>query len=237
MLNTIKLGTLLLNGEPKKPCVVPEEDTKVLIGDTVSGMELEWIRLGDLLLAKNCVCTDVSWFWLDQLDLIYGRTITIDGKHYFCSSLSVGKEMGVPNEWDFYLDSIGYLPYQLTVPFWGKDAAKSDLTQPQRVVRGGDAARSWGFAYWESRYEDVGFRPILEPLDKRLQAPDLLNRQVRIRGTRSEITIGTLVDYDDYDVVLNDVVVASGSEYISKRGADIFVSRSNIAGIARLQAG
>lgn len=237
MLNTIKLGTLLLNGEPKKPCVVPEDDMKILIGDTVSGMELEWIRLGDLLLAKNCVCTDVSWFWLDQLGLIYGRTITIDRKQYFCSSLSVGKEMGVPNEWDFYLDSIGYLPYQLTVPFWGKDAAKSDLTQPQRVVRGGDAARSWGFAYWESRYEDVGFRPILEPLDKRLQALDLLNRQVRIRGTRSEITIGTLVDYDDYDVVLNDVIVAPESECIYKRGTNVFVNRSNIAGIARLQAG
>lgn len=195
------------------------------------------IRLGDLLLAKNCVCTDVSWFWLDQLDLIYGRTITIDGKQYFCSSLSVGKEMGVPNEWDFYLDSIGYSPYQLTFPFWGKDTAKSDLTQPQRVVRGGDAARLWGATYWEDRYEDTGFRPILEPLDNHLQASDLLNRQVRIRDARSEITIGTLVDYDDYDVVLNDVIVVPESECVSKRGVDVFVSRSNIAGIARLQAG
>lgn len=237
MLNTIKLGTLLLNSEPKKPCVVPEEDTKVLIGDTVSGMELKWIRLGDLLLAKNCVCTDVSWFWLDQLDLIYGRTITIDGKQYFCSSLSVGKEMGVPNEWDFYLDTIGYPAHQLIVPFWGKDIAGSDSGRPQCVVRGGDAAQSWGSVYWKDRYEDVGFRPILEPLDNRLQASDLLNKQVRIRDALSEITIGTLVDYDDYDVVLNDVIVAPESEGIFKRGTDVFVSRSNIAGIARLQAG
>lgn len=94
-----------------------------------------------------------------------------------------------------------------------------------------------GATYWESRYEDVGFRPILEPLDNHLQASDLLGRQVRIRGARSEITIGTLVDYDDYDVVLNDVTVAPESECIYKRGTNVFVSRSNIAGIARLQAG
>lgn len=69
----------------------------------------------------------------------------------------------------------------------------------------------------KQQYKDIGFRPILEPLDNHLQASDLLNRQVRIRGTRSEIVIGTRADYDDYDVVLNDVVVAPESECISKR--------------------
>ena len=78
------------------------------IGDTVAGMELRWIQMGNILVADQCLCLGISWDMLNSLGYIFGRQIFIDGQPYLCRSLKVGTEKTVDSsEWNTLVNYSG----------------------------------------------------------------------------------------------------------------------------------
>ena len=83
MAEIIKLGTQYLDGF-QLDTGLPYEEGILTIQDTVPGKELQWMKVGDLLVADRCLCCAISWNDLNEMGYIFGRAITIDGKEYIC---------------------------------------------------------------------------------------------------------------------------------------------------------
>ena len=105
MAEIVNLGSLYLNGQPKDPGV--EYNGEVFsFGNTDPERPIPFVRWGELLVASQCVCTNISWDELNKAGYIFGRPVKINGTPYICRSLKVGEMEGAPNEWDAILDDL-----------------------------------------------------------------------------------------------------------------------------------
>lgn len=227
------MGSIYLAGTVHMPGFDCGGSADISFGDTVLDKELRWIKLkNELLVADRCVCTNISWEQLDEKGLVLGTLITINGETYWCRCLRVGAKEGEPNEWDSVLDEAGEdndLWHWDNVYFWGQETPEYEASN--RVVRGYYSARYWGDdggAAYRGVY--VGFRPALEYLGSEPYTPDtLLGKKARVYGLGGVTIEGCLVDFSDYDVILE----ANPSTYvncpwITKEGRNIIVERKNI---------
>jgi len=164
MAEIIKLGCLQLNRQPKGLGV--KYNGEVLsFGDTDPLKAIPFVKWGKLLVASQCVCTNISWDELNKAGYIFGWPVKIDGAPYLCRSLKAGEERDVPNEWDSILDDLGEddgLWHWSDGYFWGQETSRRFASS--RAVRGWSSARYWNYDSATYRYVYVGFRPVLEPL-------------------------------------------------------------------------
>lgn len=94
MKNEVKtqpFGTFYINGIPlgnmdySYSIEMPKYQGGVLtIGDSVPGCLINWIPVGDFLIANRNLICDISFIDLDQLGFINGKTVFVDGKRYLC---------------------------------------------------------------------------------------------------------------------------------------------------------
>ena len=231
MAEVVKLGSLYLDGQPKKAgafCI----NNQISIGSTVLDYELQWVKLSNgLLIADRSVCVNVSWKQLNDAGLVFGTPVTIDGETYLCRCLKVGAEEDEPNEWDTALDEIGRdtsIWHWGDDFFWGQEVA--DHNELFRVLRGYYAAR--GRSQYTVSYRDdyLGFRPALEPLGSEPCSPEtLIGKTILLYGPRGVSLEGRLQDVDDYDFVLAPVAgVPTDCFWISKAGDNLVVSRDSV---------
>lgn len=205
MAEIIKLGSLYIN---ETPVATDSEYRKgtMIIGNTVRGMELSFIRAGNILVSDHIICPRISWTRLNKFGYIFGKEILIDGQPYLCRSLKVGDKAGTLSEWDSILDKIGEtdsLLYWHGKYFWGQETAANNAAH--RVLRGYRSARCWCSTKATAQNVVVGFRPILEPLTIDLPDPaDLVGQQVLVVGPNGSIA-GELLDCTDYDLFLAPV--------------------------------
>lgn len=106
-MEIIKVGSLYSDGEVVQPGSACPGRVSIGLGNTVPGMELQWVKDGDRLIADRCVCVDISWNKLDQQGYIFGRTVMIDGNPYRCRSLKMESSEPSSNEWFDLLDKYG----------------------------------------------------------------------------------------------------------------------------------
>ena len=231
MAEVVKLGSLYLDGQPKKAgafCI----NNQISIGSTVLDYELQWVKLSNgLLIADRSVCVNVSWKQLNDAGLVFGTPVTIDGETYLCRCLKVGAEEDEPNEWDTALDEIGRdtsIWHWGDDFFWGQEVA--DHNELFRVLRGYYAAR--GRSQYTVSYRDdyLGFRPALEPLGSEPCSPEtLIGKTILLYGPRGVSLEGRLQDVDDCDFVLAPVAgVPTDCFWISKAGDNLVVSRDSV---------
>ena len=202
MAEIVNLGSLYLNGQPKSLGV--KYNGEVLsFGDTDPERPIPFVKWGELLVASQCVCINISWEQLSMAGYIFGHPVKIDGTPYLCRSLKVGEERDVPNEWDSILDDLGEddgLWHWSKRFFWGQETSRHLASR--RAVRGYLSARSWSDNYATSRDVLVGFRPVLEPLPPEPLVSDALIRaDLKVYGPNTSI-IGQLIEYTDYDLVM-----------------------------------
>lgn len=176
----------------------------ILIGDTVSGLEIEWVKCGSAFAARHPLLINISW-----LDLLYQRMsghkiIRIDGVDFRVDLPQIGqrKEVFQESHWArFYLESIkagGGVLWQTDkkICFWGREPYGKSTT---RCSVGGADLFHWHSEKKECRSDTIGWRPWLEPL---LPAPqDILGVPVSV-STSHCLVSGIVVGFSEYDLVL-----------------------------------
>ena len=231
MAEIVNLGSLYLNGQPKDLGV--EYNGEVLsFGNTIPGKTIPFVKWGELLVASQCVCSNIRWEQLNKAGYILGRPVKIDGVPYLCRSLKVGDENDVPNEWDSILDDLGEddsLWHWGSGYFWGQETARHHASH--RAVRGYHSARYWDYYYAAYRDVDVGFRPVLEPLPPEPLISDALIRaDLKVYGSDTAI-IGQLVEYTDYDLVMvsnADLRLPQQCQWARRDGKHIIIDRTAV---------
>ena len=224
-------GSLYLNG---RPSVLNAEygGGNISLGDTVPEEAIPFVKWKDLWVAGKAICLNASWDDLNKHNFITGHPIKIDGVPYLCRSLKVGEKENVPNEWDSILDNLGEddnLWHWRGHFFWGQEVSKYEASH--RAVRGYSSARLWGNGYATNRVVYVGFRPALEPLPPEpLVSDTLIGANLKVYGPDTAI-IGQLVEYTDYDLVIElSAQQPSPMErkWAGKDGKHIIIDRSAI---------
>ena len=231
MAEIVNLGSLYLNGQPKDLGV--EYNGEVLsFGNTIPGKTIPFVKWGELLVASQCVCSNIRWEQLNKAGYILGRPVKIDGVPYLCRSLKVGDENDVPNEWDSILDDLGEddnLWHWRGHFFWGQEVSKYEASF--RAVRGYLSARYWNYFNAAYRYVDVGFRPVLEPLaPEPLISGSLIGATLKLYGPNKAFS-GRLEEFSDYDLVIEpsaQQLIPADCKWVSKDGGRIIVERSAI---------
>ena len=231
MAEIIKLGCLQLNRQPKGLGVKYNGEV-FSFGDTDQLKAIPFVKWGKLLVASQCVCTNISWDELNKAGYIFGWPVKIDGAPYLCRSLKAGEERDVPNEWDSILDDLGEddgLWHWSDGYFWGQETSRRFASS--RAVRGWSSARYWNYDSATYRYVYVGFRPVLEPLPPEpLVSDTLIGANLKVYGPDTAI-IGQLVEYTDYDLVIElSAQQPSPMErkWAGKDGKHIIIDRSAI---------
>ena len=231
MAEIVNLGSLYLNGQPKDLGV--EYNGEVLsFGNTIPGKTIPFVKWGELLVASQCVCSNIRWEQLNKAGYILGRPVKIDGVPYLCRSLKVGDENDVPNEWDSILDDLGEddsLWHWGSGYFWGQETARHHASH--RAVRGYLSARCWNYYTTVYRGALVGFRPVLEPLPPEPLISDALIRaDLKVYGSDTAI-IGQLVEYTDYDLVMapnTKLRLPRKCQWVRRDGKRIIIDRAAI---------
>ena len=231
MAEIVNLGSLYLNGQPKD-LEVKYNGEVLSFGNTDSERAIPFVKWGELLVASQCVCTNISWDELNKAGYIFGCPVKIDGTFYLCRSLEVGEEKGVPNEWDSILDDLGEddsLWHWGSGYFWGQETARHHASH--RAVRGYLSARCWNYYTTVYRGALVGFRPVLEPLPPEPLISDALIRaDLKVYGSDTAI-IGQLVEYTDYDLVMapnTKLCLPRKCQWVRRDGKRIIIDRAAI---------
>lgn len=228
-MEIIKVGSLYSDGEVVQPGSACPGRVSIGLGNTVPGMELQWVKDGDRLVANRCACVAISWQELDDHGYIFGWPVSIDGKPYLCRSLEVGSLSRSMNEWDSILDDLGdddSIWHWKGQWFWGQEQAAA---WTHRYVRGNTSARYRCDRSEQHISDALGFRPVLEPLSP---APldKKLGSKITVYGPHKIVIQGTLAGFDDYDIALDGVEpLYSGCDWaVRTKGGQAVVRRSAI---------
>ena len=134
-----------------------------------------------LFVADYAVAYAASWDHLNDIDMIFGKDYTAGGVDYTMRAPSEGSdytgsgdsERGTPqsNEWDRLLDKDdGYIKNWNGIFSCGQDTV---IRLPwRRTVRGHYSSRFCGHRHAAGQNPQVGFRPVLEVLNRDTIGPD-----------------------------------------------------------------
>lgn len=162
MANIIKLGSLFLDGRPVETGMQYVPSQTIEVGEMTPSKEIGWVAVNGLLIADQCLLTNVSWDDLDVQGLVFGKEVTVQGLRFKIRLLKVGSKEDVPNEWDAALDAVGEddtLWHWDHKFFWGQEPVSGSVSR--RVYRGYLSARSFNWSSSGRRPRDPRFPPRL----------------------------------------------------------------------------
>lgn len=234
MANIIKLGSLFLDGRPVETGMQYVPSQTIEVGEMTPSKEIGWVAVNGLLIADQCLLTNVSWDDLDVQGLVFGKEVTVQGLRFKIRLLKVGSKEDVPNEWDAALDAVGeddtlwHLDHKF---FWGQEPVSGSVSH--RAIRGYTSARHWGWSDSSSRHALLGFRPALEPLPTDPSA--IRHSQEALVIGRAGAVAGSLIDATAYDLVIQpnaDGLIGEVSFAAKMQDGTLAVDRSGIISIA-----
>lgn len=234
MANIIKLGSLFLDGRPVETGMQYVPSQTIEVGEMTPSKEIGWVAVNGLLIADQCLLTNVSWDDLDVQGLVFGKEVTVQGLRFKIRLLKVGSKEDVPNEWDAALDAVGEddtLWHWDHKFFWGQEPVSGSVSH--RAIRGYTSARHWGWSDSSSRHARLGFRPALEPLPTDPSA--IRHSQEALVIGRAGAVAGSLIDATAYDLVIQpnaDGLIGEVSFAAKMQDGTLAVDRSGIISIA-----
>lgn len=234
MANIIKLGSLFLDGRPVETGIQYVPSQTIEVGEMTPSKEIGWVAVNGLLIADQCLLTNVSWDDLDVQGLVFGKEVTVQGLRFKIRLLKVGSKEDVPNEWDAALDAVGEddtLWHWDHKFFWGQEPVSGSVSH--RAIRGYTSARHWGWSDSSSRHALLGFRPALEPLPTDPSA--IRHSQEALVIGRAGAVAGSLIDATAYDLVIQpnaDGLIGEVSFAAKMQDGTLVVDRSGIISIA-----
>ena len=196
--------------------------------------EIGWVAVNGLLIADQCLLTNVSWDDLDVQGLVFGKEVTVQGLRFKIRLLKVGSKEDVPNEWDAALDAVGEddtLWHWDHKFFWGQEPVSGSVSN--RAIRGCSSARYWGSYRATYSNPGLGFRPALEPLPTDPSA--IRHSQEALVIGRAGAVAGSLIDATAYDLVIQpnaDGLIGEVSFAAKMQDGTLAVDRSGIISIA-----
>lgn len=227
MPEIIKLGSLYLDDRPVDVGTLSQWEC-LTISDTDPNRPISWVDLGGKLVANRCVCSNISWKWLDKMGLIRGRVVEIDGNSYICRSLRLGAKDGVPNEWDSILDKTSEeesLWHYRSMYFWGQEGTKEE-----KVVCGWKSAKFRKSFKSYTKTPGMGFRPVLEPATADL-SHDLIGYNLTFHMQGGGHINGRLCEFTDYDIVLSGDIPewkVKNSKWAIAENGKVTIDRSSV---------
>lgn len=234
MANIIKLGSLFLDGRPVETGMQYVPSQTIEVGEMTPSKEIGWVAVNGLLIADQCLLTNVSWDDLDVQGLVFGKEVTVQGLRFKIRLLKVGSKEDVPNEWDAALDAVGEddtLWHWDHKFFWGQEPVSGSVSY--RASRGYSSARLWGWHGSSNRHALLGFRPALEPLPTDPSA--IRHSQEALVIGRAGAVAGSLIDATAYDLVIQpnaDGLIGEVSFAAKMQDGTLAVDRSGIISIA-----
>lgn len=234
MANIIKLGSLFLDGRPVETGMQYVPSQTIEVGEMTPSKEIGWVAVNGLLIADQCLLTNVSWDDLDVQGLVFGKEVTVQGLRFKIRLLKVGSKEDVPNEWDAALDAVGEddtLWHWDHKFFWGQEPVSGSVSY--RAVRGFNSARYWLSSNAASSRPYLGFRPALEPLPTDPSA--IRHSQEALVIGRAGAVAGSLIDATAYDLVIQpnaDGLIGEVSFAAKMQDGTLAVDRSGIISIA-----
>ena len=234
MANIIKLGSLFLDGRPVETGMQYVPSQTIEVGEMTPSKEIGWVAVNGLLIADQCLLTNVSWDDLDVQGLVFGKEVTVQGLRFKIRLLKVGSKEDVPNEWDAALDAVGEddtLWHWDHKFFWGQEPVSGSVSY--RAYRGFGSARSWNWYDSSDRGAHLGFRPALEPLPTDPSA--IRHSQEALVIGRAGAVAGSLIDATAYDLVIQpnaDGLIGEVSFAAKMQDGTLAVDRSGIISIA-----
>ena len=234
MANIIKLGSLFLDGRPVETGMQYVPSQTIEVGEMTPSKEIGWVAVNGLLIADQCLLTNVSWDDLDVQGLVFGKEVTVQGLRFKIRLLKVGSKEDVPNEWDAALDAVGEddtLWHWDHKFFWGQEPVSRHWSP--RAFRGSPSPRHWGWSDSSSRHARLGFRPALEPLPTDPSA--IRHSQEALVIGRAGAVAGSLIDATAYDLVIQpnaDGLIGEVSFAAKMQDGTLAVDRSGIISIA-----
>lgn len=234
MANIIKLGSLFLDGRPVETGMQYVPSQTIEVGEMTPSKEIGWVAVNGLLIADQCLLTNVSWDDLDVQGLVFGKEVTVQGLRFKIRLLKVGSKEDVPNEWDAALDAVGEddtLWHWDHKFFWGQEPVSGSVSH--RAIRGYTSARHWRWNGSSNRNAYLGFRPALEPLPTDPSA--IRHSQEALVIGRAGAVAGSLIDATAYDLVIQpnaDGLIGEVSFAAKMQDGTLAVDRSGIISIA-----
>lgn len=234
MANIIKLGSLFLDGRPVETGMQYVPSQTIEVGEMTPSKEIGWVAVNGLLIADQCLLTNVSWDDLDVQGLVFGKEVTVQGLRFKIRLLKVGSKEDVPNEWDAALDAVGEddtLWHWDHKFFWGQEPVSGSVSH--RAFRGYYSARYWSNFDATGPLPFVGFRPALEPLPTDPSA--IRHSQEALVIGRAGAVAGSLIDATAYDLVIQpnaDGLIGEVSFAAKMQDGTLAVDRSGIISIA-----
>lgn len=234
MANIIKLGSLFLDGRPVETGMQYVPSQTIEVGEMTPSKEIGWVAVNGLLIADQCLLTNVSWDDLDVQGLVFGKEVTVQGLRFKIRLLKVGSKEDVPNEWDAALDAVGEddtLWHWDHKFFWGQEPVSGSVSL--RAYRGYTSARYWNLSTAANSSSLVGFRPALEPLPTDPSA--IRHSQEALVIGRAGAVAGSLIDATAYDLVIQpnaDGLIGEVSFAAKMQDGTLAVDRSGIISIA-----
>lgn len=234
MANIIKLGSLFLDGRPVETGMQYVPSQTIEVGEMTPSKEIGWVAVNGLLIADQCLLTNVSWDDLDVQGLVFGKEVTVQGLRFKIRLLKVGSKEDVPNEWDAALDAVGEddtLWHWDHKFFWGQEPVSGSVSL--RAVRGYRSARRWNLNTATDSRPSLGFRPALEPLPTDPSA--IRHSQEALVIGRAGAVAGSLIDATAYDLVIQpnaDGLIGEVSFAAKMQDGTLAVDRSGIISIA-----
>ena len=234
MANIIKLGSLFLDGRPVETGMQYVPSQTIEVGEMTPSKEIGWVAVNGLLIADQCLLTNVSWDDLDVQGLVFGKEVTVQGLRFKIRLLKVGSKEDVPNEWDAALDAVGEddtLWHWDHKFFWGQEPVSGSVSR--RAFRGYFSARRWDWGLSSGRSALLGFRPALEPLPTDPSA--IRHSQEALVIGRAGAVAGSLIDATAYDLVIQpnaDGLIGEVSFAAKMQDGTLAVDRSGIISIA-----
>ena len=234
MANIIKLGSLFLDGRPVETGMQYVPSQTIEVGEMTPSKEIGWVAVNGLLIADQCLLTNVSWDDLDVQGLVFGKEVTVQGLRFKIRLLKVGSKEDVPNEWDAALDAVGEddtLWHWDHKFFWGQEPVSGSVSL--RASRGYYSARFWYDYDATLSHSLVGFRPALEPLPTDPSA--IRHSQEALVIGRAGAVAGSLIDATAYDLVIQpnaDGLIGEVSFAAKMQDGTLAVDRSGIISIA-----
>lgn len=234
MANIIKLGSLFLDGRPVETGMQYVPSQTIEVGEMTPSKEIGWVAVNGLLIADQCLLTNVSWDDLDVQGLVFGKEVTVQGLRFKIRLLKVGSKEDVPNEWDAALDAVGEddtLWHWDHKFFWGQEPVSGSVSY--RALRGFTSARRWSCGSSGDRGVYLGFRPALEPLPTDPSA--IRHSQEALVIGRAGAVAGSLIDATAYDLVIQpnaDGLIGEVSFAAKMQDGTLAVDRSGIISIA-----
>lgn len=218
-MEIVSLGTVFENGFVRQPgfyCQGPAYSPGIFLGNTVPGLEIPWVKVGDMYIAKHNICTHISWDALNSLGYIFGVPVYIDGQQYICRSLKVGDNEDQDNEWDALLNQCGgdNMVWNCECDqFWGQETDGNSGS----IVCGRGAASTRDIQNAACTYDNVGFRPMLEPLPPAASlSTAMVGSKVRLYGPRGFVE-GHFLSCDGKAVGLSGASATSDLSWIMRK--------------------